>query len=45
MGPLVKMGALVAGGIALTKFPGVVVLAFARTQIFEVSFVLLYCVI
>jgi Niemann-Pick C1 protein len=34
---LVKMGAPVTSGITLTKFAGVVVLAFARTQIFEVS--------
>eukprot|EP00775_Hariotina_reticulata_P001814 gene1814-2147_t len=32
---LVKMGAPVTSGITLTKFAGVVVLAFARTQIFE----------
>jgi hypothetical protein len=31
------MGAPVTSGITLTKFAGVVVLAFARTQIFEVS--------
>jgi hypothetical protein len=30
------MGAPVTSGITLTKFAGVVVLAFARTQIFEV---------
>lgn len=36
---LVKMGAPVTTGITLTKFVGVVVLAFARTQIFEVSWV------
>jgi Niemann-Pick C1 protein len=35
---LVKMGAPVTSGITLTKFAGVVVLAFARTQIFEVRF-------
>jgi hypothetical protein len=34
---LVKMGAPVTSGITLTKFAGVVVLAFARTQIFEVG--------
>lgn len=34
---LIKMGAPVTSGITLTKFAGVVVLAFARTQIFEVS--------
>lgn len=33
---LIKMGAPVTSGITLTKFAGVVVLAFARTQIFEV---------
>jgi hypothetical protein len=31
------MGAPVTSGITFTKFVGVVVLAFARTQIFEVS--------
>lgn len=31
------MGAPVTSGITLTKFAGVVVLAFARTQIFEVG--------
>jgi Niemann-Pick C1 protein len=35
---LVKMGASVTSGITLTKFAGVVVLAFARTQIFEVYY-------
>jgi Niemann-Pick C1 protein len=35
---LIKMGAPVTSGITLTKFAGVVVLAFARTQIFEVGF-------
>lgn len=35
---LVKMGASVASGITLTKFAGVVVLAFARTQIFEIYY-------
>jgi hypothetical protein len=32
-----QMGAPVTSGITLTKFAGVVVLAFARTQIFEVG--------
>eukprot|EP00878_Enallax_costatus_P015127 GHUV01015839.1.p1 GENE.GHUV01015839.1~~GHUV01015839.1.p1 ORF type:complete len:1041 (+),score=174.75 GHUV01015839.1:474-3596(+) len=39
---LVKMGAPVTSGITLTKFAGVVVLAFARTQIFEVYYFRLY---
>jgi hypothetical protein len=39
---LVKMGAPVTTGITLTKFAGVVVLAFARTQIFEVYYFRLY---
>ncbi|KIZ01590.1 Niemann-Pick C1 protein Flags: Precursor [Monoraphidium neglectum] len=39
---LVKMGASVTSGITLTKFVGVVVLAFAKTQIFEVYYFRLY---
>ena len=39
---LVKMGASVTSGITLTKFAGVVVLAFAKTQIFEVYYFRLY---
>ena len=39
---LVKMGAPVTMGIALTKFVGVAVLAFARTRIFEVYYFRLY---
>ncbi len=37
-GALVKMGASVLSGITLTKFIGVMVLAFAQTQIFEVYY-------
>jgi hypothetical protein len=39
---LVKMGAPVTTGITLTKFVGVIVLAFAKTQIFEVYYFRLY---
>jgi hypothetical protein len=39
---LIKMGASVTSGITLTKFAGVVVLAFAKTQIFEVYYFRLY---
>jgi hypothetical protein len=40
---LSQMGAPVTSGITLTKFAGVVVLAFARTQIFEVRSWYYYC--
>lgn len=39
---LIKMGAPVTSGITLTKFVGVVVLAFSRTQIFQVYYFRLY---
>ena len=35
---LIKMGSSVLSGITLTKFSGIVVLAFAKSQIFTVFY-------
>lgn len=36
---LAKMGSSVFSGITLTKFGGIVILGFAKSQIFQVSYV------